>query len=224
MELSAVIPCWREATVIGACVRAAAQLADEVIVADAKSPDGSAALARAAGARVAEAPRGRGHQLAAGARAANGDVLLFLHADARLPPHARDAIERALGDERTVGGNFRLRFEPDGTWSRVFAHANHLRRAYLRIYYGDSGLFVRRAAYDAIGGFQPLPIMEDYELVKRLERHGPTAYLDHVEIVASARRFQAAPLRTLAVWTLIQGLASSGVHPARLARLYANIR
>ncbi len=222
--LSVVIPCWCEASELAPTVRAAFAIADEVIVVDAESPDRSAEVAAAAGARVIQGARGRGHQLAAGATAARGDVLLFVHADARLPPTARGAIERALVDPATGAGNFRLRFEPADPWARVFSRFNHERRRWLRIYYGDSGLFVRREVYDAIGGFTPLPIMEDYDLVRRLERATRTVYLDDIEIVASARRFVGAPLRTLAIWTLIQTLASSGVSPDRLVRLYRDIR
>ncbi|HLL23339.1 MAG TPA: hypothetical protein VK427_14475, partial [Kofleriaceae bacterium] len=78
--------------------------------------------------------------------------------------------------------------------------------------------------YDALGGFQPLPIMEDYDFVRRLERATTTVYLSGVDIAVSARRFATRPVRTLAIWTTIQVLASSGVSPERLARLYADIR
>ena len=107
----------------------------------------------------------------------------------------------------------------------LFTWANHARRRWLRIYYGDSAIFVRRRTYDALGGFRELPILEDYELVRRLERHGRTAYVRDVEVHVSARRFERAPLRTLALWTWIQLLYSAfGVSPARLARHYADIR
>ena len=222
--MSAVIPTWCERGAIAGAVATAARVADEVIVADAGSPDDTAAIARAAGARVVDAPRGRGRQLATGAAAARGDVLLFVHADARLPPAARAAIERALADPEVGGGNFRLRFEPATAWARLFSRADDLRRRWLRIYYGDSGLFVRRAVYDALGGYRPLPILEDHDLARRLERATRTVYLREVAIVASARRFEGAPVRTLAIWAAIQGLASAGVAPERLARLYADLR
>ncbi len=222
--ISVIIPCWNEAAVIEGTIASARKIADEVIVVDSGSPDDSAALARRSGATVIDAPRGRGTQLAAGAAAARGDTLLFLHADAQLPSSARREIEHALSDPSVGGGNFKLRFVPADPWARVFARINHERRRWLRIYYGDSGLFIRRDVYDALGGFQPLPIMEDHDFVQRLERASRTVYITDVEIAVSARRFAAQPLRTLAIWTLIQTLASSGVSPHRLARLYADIR
>lgn len=220
MRLSVIIPTWCEAGLVREAVRAAARIGDEVVVADGHSPDGTAELARAAGARVVMAPRGRGPQMHAGARCARGDVLLFLHVDAHLPPRARDAIERALDDPDVDGGNFLLRFVPDGSWARFFTWANDLRRRWMRIYYGDSALFMRRRAYLALGGFRPLPIMEDYELVRRLERVTRTAYVRDVQVTASARRFEHAPLRTLVLWVAVQVLYMLGLPPRHLARLY----
>ncbi|MEZ4409180.1 MAG: TIGR04283 family arsenosugar biosynthesis glycosyltransferase [Polyangiales bacterium] len=222
--VSAVIPAWMEGARVADAVRAARAVADEVIVSDGGSTDGTAERARDAGARVVTAPKGRGPQLHAGAMAAAGDVLLFLHADVALERGARGAIDRALTDPAVVGGNFFLRFEPDVGWARVFTVANDLRRRALRIYYGDSALFVRRAVYHALGGFRALPIMEDYEFIRRLERAGRTAYLRDVAARASARRFERRPLRTLAVWAAVQSLYSLGAPPARLARLYEDAR
>ena len=223
--LSVIIPTWNEARRVEAAVRGARALGSEVLVVDAGSTDDTAARAEAAGAVVVLSRRGRGAQLHAGARRATGDVLLFLHADAELPASAAGAIASALRDEAVVGGNFYLRFVPDSPAARLFTWANHVRRRWLRIYYGDSALFLRRRTYDALGGFRELPILEDYELVRRLERHGRTAYVRDVEVLVSARRFERAPLRTLLVWTWIQVLYSVfGVSPERLARHYADIR
>jgi rSAM/selenodomain-associated transferase 2 len=220
-----IIPTWCEAARIEGAVRRARQMADEVIVVDASSPDDTALRARCAGAQVLVVhAKGRGPQLHAGARAASGDVLLFLHADAELGPGARTAVLRALGDPAVVGGNFYLRFWPEGPWTRLFSWINDVRRRRLDIYYGDSAIFVRRAVYDELGGFRALPILEDYELVRRLERHGRTAYVREVEVRASARRFAARPWRTLFAWIVIQALYTMGVHPHRLARLYADRR
>ncbi len=224
MKLSVVIPAWNEAASIGAAVDSARSFADEVIVADAGSPDGTAERAAAAGAIVVVAPKGRGHQLRAGATRASGDVFLFLHADVTLPAGARRAVEQALVDTATVGGNFRLRFEPASFAARVFTAANDVRRRLFRIYYGDSAIFVRAATYTTLGGFHALPVLEDYDFVRRLERAGPTAYVRDVVAIASSRRFLDAPIRTLFVWTALQVLFSLGVSAERLARFYVDSR
>lgn len=222
--VSAIIPTWQESARVRDAVRAARRVADEVIVADASSPDATAERARDEGARVVTAPKGRGAQLHAGACAARGDVMLFLHADTSLDDRARDAIERALAAPDVVGGNFFLRFVPDVGWARVFTWANDARRRLLRVYYGDSAPFVRSEVYRRLGGFRALPLMEDYDFLRRLERAGRTVYVRDVEVRASARRFVARPLRTLAAWTAIQALYTLGAHPARLARLYPDLR
>ena len=225
-SLSVVIPTWREAATIARTVGLALAVGDEVIVVDAASPDDTARVAERAGARVVVTAKGRGAQLHAGACAARGDALLFLHADASLPDaaRARARIEEALADPLVVGGNFYLRFDPPSSAARLFTWANDARRRWMRVYYGDSALFVRRSTYDALGGFRPLPILEDYELVRRLERAGRTVYVRDVEVVASARRFERAPLRTLLLWSALQALYLMGVPPRRLARFYADAR
>lgn len=224
MRISAIIPAWNEALTIADAIDAARTVADEIIVADGGSPDGTAERAAAAGALVVQAPKGRGQQLRAGAASASGDVLLFLHADVCLGSGAREAIERALSDIDVIGGNFYVRFEGVSFAAWVFTVANHWRREWLKIYYGDSAIFVRAAAYAALGGFQALPIFEDYEFVRRLEGAGRTAYVRDVVAVASARRFRDAPLRALGVWTVLQALFSMGVSAERLARFYADRR
>jgi rSAM/selenodomain-associated transferase 2 len=225
VKLSVIIPAWCEERMIAGAVRAAAAIGDEVIVVDAGSPDRTAALAGAAGARVVRASKGRGVQLHAGALASCGDTLLFLHADATLPPRARLAIEQSLaGDRAIAGGNFRLRFAAKTRAARVYGWANHQRRKWLDVYYGDSALFLRRSVYEQLGGFRPLPILEDYELIGRLERRFRTAYLEHIDVEVSARRFESAPWGTLLIWGAIQSLYCLGVPAERLAALYHDRR
>jgi rSAM/selenodomain-associated transferase 2 len=224
VTVSVIIPTWNEAARIEEAVACARAVGDEVVVADGGSPDGTADLAARAGARVVHAPKGRGAQLHAGAVAARGDVLLFLHADTALAPEARGAVLRALEDPRVPGGNFFLRFTPETRLARVYTWLYHVRRRALRIYYGDSAMFVRREVYERLGGFKPLPLLEDYEWMRRLERHGRTAYVREVAAETSTRRFADRPARVMGEWVLIQGLYLLGVPPARLARLYADVR
>jgi rSAM/selenodomain-associated transferase 2 len=223
--VTVIVPTFNEAASIARVVAAANAIGDEVIVADGGSTDETSAIAERAGAIVVRAPRGRGAQLHAGATRARGDVLLFLHADSDLPAGARSAIEEALLDDAVVGGNFRLRFVPPSRAARLFSWANDARRRWFHIYYGDSAIFVRRRVYEDLGGFRPLPILEDYDLVRRLERRGKTVYVKDIIVEASSRRFAHSPMRTLLVWTWIQMLYSLlDVSPDRLARHYADIR
>jgi rSAM/selenodomain-associated transferase 2/rSAM/selenodomain-associated transferase 1 len=223
-RISVVIPAWCEAGGIEAAARSALAVGDEVIVADAGSPDETALAAARGGARVVQAPKGRGSQQNAGAKAARGEALLFLHADARLPPEARPAILEALSNPMVIGGSFRLRFEPATRAARFFTWGNDARHRALAIYYGDSAVFVRRTIFEALGGFQPFPIFEDFELIRRLERLGRMVYLRDIEVTASSRRFERAPVRTLLLWASLQTLYSVGVPPSALARLYADKR
>jgi len=221
--ISVVIIAYCEAEAIERAVRAAFAVGDEVVVVDGTSPDATADRARRAGARVLQVPRGRGRQCHAGALAARGRTLVFLHADAELAPGARRAIERVLSDPELDAGNFRLRFEPASFWARLFGWANDVRRRRLGIYYGDSALFIRRAVYFELGGFRDdLPLMEDYEFVRRLEAAGDTAYVRDVVVSASARRFASRPVQTLALWVAVQVFYTLGVSPERLARWYAS--
>jgi glycosyltransferase involved in cell wall biosynthesis len=153
----------------------------EIIVADGGSRDASLEIARRyPEVRWLDAPRGRGPQQNAGARAASGEVLLFLHADVRLPEDAAAHIRRALADQRVVAGAFRtwtVRDEVDARSERsrmpgALLHLADLRSRYTGLPYGDQAIFVRREAFDTIGGFPEQPLFEDLELSRRLRRIG----------------------------------------------------
>jgi hypothetical protein len=225
MKISVVIPAWNEAPLIADAIRNASGFADEVIVVDARSPDGTGEEARAAGAVVVQAHRkGRGPQLLAGAAVATGDVLLFLHADARLPPKARGAILRAMDDPRCPGGAFFIRFLPRSWFTRILEPGNDIRRGITKRYYGDTGIFVRASVYRDLGGHKPWPVMHDYELSGQLEAAGPCAYIRDPCIWADARRFDGRELRTLLNWMLVQSLYRLGVSPHLLGFLYPDVR
>ena len=192
----------------------------EWIVADGGSRDHTAAVAERCGARVVQAPRGRGPQLNAGAACARGQVLLFLHADTSLPRGALAAVRRALQvDPALVGGNFRLRFEGSAAVSALFTAYYRLQQRLLGAYYGDSTIFVRRSVFQAIGGFDDQPIMEDYEFVRRLEAHGPTTCLEPW-VRTSARRYEGRALAAIRDWVLILGLYRLGVPAGALAERF----
>lgn len=192
----------------------------EVVVADGGSTDGTRSLARRR-ARLTVSEAGRGLQLRAGAWEATGDVLFFLHADVLPPPDAAAQIVRALRSGH-IGGNFRLRYPGGGLLGRWLELLAPIYRG-LRRYYGDSGLFVRRDAYEAFGGFPAIPVMEDIEFVRRMERYGETAYLPG-PIISSARRWEGRALRTLLLYGGMQTAYALGVSPWALDRFYRSAK
>ena len=223
-RISIIIPALNEARRIAEVVRHALSLGDaEVIVADGGSTDGTPQLALDAGARVVHAARGRGPQLDAGAAAATGDVLLFLHADTRLPEDALDHVRVALSDPAVVGGNFFLRYVPYTRAGLMLTAYNHLRRRLFHAYGGQSGVFVRRSAFESIGGFGPLPVLEDQLFVEKLEHAGETRYLP-TWAETSARRFVGREWKAVGTWALLKALHGVGMPPRILARVYSEIR
>jgi rSAM/selenodomain-associated transferase 2 len=196
VQLTVVIPALDEADQITGAIASARCARAEIIVVDGGSGDGTSERAAAAGARVIASAPGRARQLAAGARLAKGDTILFLHADTRLCEGWDAHVRAALADPRVVGGAFRLRFEPRPPALRLIEWGARLRVALLRMPYGDQALFVRRAVLEELGGVPQAPIMEDLDLVRALKRRGRIACLAP-PATTSARRYQSAgALRT----------------------------
>ena len=219
MRLLIVIPTLDEAKNLEELLPEALRLADEVCVADGGSRDGSPEIARRLGARVVEAPRGRGRQLQAGAAGSHCDLLLFLHADTRLPADARQAIETAVAGG-AIGGAFRLHYGGDSRWLRLGAAIANARAALTRCPLGDHAIFVRREIFEELGGFRDWPLLEDVDFARRLARRGRIVLLPSF-VVTSARRFERLGMvRTVATNWLILALYWVGVSPWRLARLY----
>jgi len=177
--LSVVIPTLDAertlAATLAALVPAAvAGLVRDVVIADGGSTDATLAIADAAGCAVVEAPKGRGAQLAAGAGAAKCGWLLFLHADTVLEEDWIQAAQRFIASAEAGSGGqaaaFRFALNADGVAARLLERFVALRSHVFAMPYGDQGLIVSRALYDALGGFQPLEIMEDVHLVRRIGR------------------------------------------------------
>lgn len=223
-RVSVVIPTLDEAGRLPSLVEALRREPElhEIIVADGGSTDGTAAIAERLGAGlVMTSERGRGQQLRAGAAAATGEFLLFLHADSVFPQGGLAALAALLdGDPRVPGGNFRVVFDGDTRFARgLTVFYAWIRR--FALYYGDSGIFVRRSVYAALGGFRPMALMEDYDFVGRLERAGPTRRIEDPPLVTSSRKFAGRrPVAIVWSWTLIHLLYWAGVSPERLARIY----
>jgi rSAM/selenodomain-associated transferase 2 len=225
MKLSVVIPALNEERALSVLLPELNAMPDvhEIVVCDGGSDDATVQVARDCGAKVVRAKRNRGAQLNTGASAATGDVLWFLHADVR--PHSNSArrLQRLLRNSRVLGGNFRLRFDDRRGIARVFEAIARGQRS-CGVYYGDSGIWVRREVFEQLGGFPTWPLFEDYDLVRRLERLARrnkkrTACVP-LPLWASARRFERGAGRVLLTWATFQVLFSLGVSPYRLASIY----
>ncbi len=225
MRISIIIPALDEeenlAATLGSC---GGNLVSEVIVVDGGSSDGTVAVAESHGARVVGAARGRALQMNAGAAAAGGDVLLFLHADTVLPVNFDAAIADALADRPVVGGRFDIDLQPSSPLIWLTARLISLRSRLSRLATGDQALFVRRAFFEQIGGYEEIPIMEDLALSAAMKRGGKVACLRHCVVSSSRRWRKDGVVRTiLLMWTL-RLLYFCGVSPRRLAKVYANTR
>lgn len=227
-RVSVIIPTLNEADRISERLRELDSLGAKIerIVVDGGSDDGTLELARAHPLAIGlEAPRGRASQMNAGARRAVAPVLLFLHADVSLPSGWLGTLQGALDDPRTIAGAFKTWTVADEGRSRLgpLLHLADLRSRYTRLPYGDQALFVRRAAFDAVGGFPEQPLMEDVELSRRLRRLGRIARVG-ARVRVSGRRFEAKPLTMAVLVNVFPLLYAAGVPPRALERWYGWIR
>jgi rSAM/selenodomain-associated transferase 2 len=220
MRLSIIIPTLNEASIINTTAEALAPWRSqaEIIIVDGGSTDKTVSLAQACGLKVITAPRGRGAQMNAGARATLGDTLLFLHADTRLPMEALTLITNALADPAVCGGNFSLEFEGDTRAARTLTRLYPFLR-FGGMCYGDSAIFVRRTVFEQLGGYQDVPLFEDVDLYKRLKRTGCFVRLP-AKATTSSRRFEGRFIRTFALWSCLQVLYWLRIPPQHLARFY----
>ena len=213
-RLSVVVPALNEANGIRVALEALAPLrarGHEVIVVDGGSTDDTVRIASSLTDKVVHAERGRALQMNAGARAASGDVLVFLHADTRLPPQADEAIGASLW------GRFDVEIEGRHPLLKVVACAMNLRSRLTGIATGDQAIFVRREAFT---GFPEIPLMEDVAFSKAMKRRAPPACLRE-RVLTSARRWEArGVLRTVFLMWRLRLMYFLGAHPERLARIY----
>lgn len=218
-----MVPALNEEGTLRHYLPAALELADEVVVSDGGSHDGTVEVARRLGARVVAGPPGRGGQLNRGAAAARGDVLLFLHADTVLPAGAREEVLEAIA-AGAAGGAFLVQFDVDRPWQRLGARLINLRTRWTHLPLGDQAQFVTRATFDQLGGFRDWPILEDLDFALRLRRSRRMAILRGPVTTAARRFLEQGTIRTVATNWLIWILFLCGVSPHRLARLYRHIR
>ena len=228
LSVSVIIPARNESAAIVAAVRSAREAdADEVIVVDGESRDGTPDAARLVADAVILSAPGRARQMNAGAEASTGEVLVFLHADTTMAKGSIAAVREAVGREDVQGGAFSVRLGVSadapplrraafGLTSRMI----NLRARLFRAYTGDQAIFLRRDAFESVGGYPDIPLMEDVELSRLLARRGRTALLP-VPVITSARRWEEnGTLRTIFLMWGLRLAYLLGMPPARCADLY----
>jgi rSAM/selenodomain-associated transferase 2 len=205
---------------------AGAQAADnvEIIIVDGGSDDGTLEAAENAGARTMSSSRGCGSQMNAAADIAAGDILLFLHADTRLPEEYAGHVRDALAEAGTVAGAFMLGINSPGKSLRHIEWLANWRSRHMQLPYGDQAIFMRREIFQEMGGFPDIPIMEDFELMRRLKRRGQIAIVDASVQTSPRRWLDLGVLRTTLVNRAVIAAYFLGFPISRIADLYQNTR
>ncbi len=193
----------------------------EIIVVDG-SPDGGTikAVARQ-GVRCIKSPPGRASQMNAGAAMAAGEILIFLHADTRLPRRALDLITQAMARQGLIGGAFDLQIDTERLTLKIIARIASFRSRLTGIPYGDQAIFIRRDDFKRMGGYPEIPLMEDVALMRRIKREGGRIHFIPEPVITSARRWEQEGIlyTTLRNWLLLSAY-TLGVAPDRLAKYY----
>jgi rSAM/selenodomain-associated transferase 2 len=225
VTIAVIVPTLNEADAIDAALASIAGEIDvRIVIADGGSSDDTRDRAAAAGATVIVVRGGRGAQQNAGADAAAGELLLFLHADTRLPPGWAPTVRRILADRRVALGAFRLSID-GATWGeRVVAAGANLRSRSWGLPYGDQALFLRRETFERLGGFAPLPIMEDWDLARRARDLGRIAVAGTAVVTSPRRWRRLGVMRTLLRNQIMLAGIRLGVPPDRLASFYRRHR
>ncbi len=218
--VSVIIPALNEALNIEKTISKARNRDAEIIVVDGGSGDDTVARAIRAGARIEKSSRGRAVQQNRGASVARGSVLLFLHADTHLPHGYINHIFEALMDPETVAGAFRFKTDLDHPFMKLIELVTNIRSRYLKLPYGDQGLFFRRAVFEAVGGFPEVSIAEDLFLMHRISKQGRIG-IAPAHAITSGRRWQTRGLlRTTLINQVIVAGCCFGISPRVLAKLY----
>ena len=220
-KISIIIPTLNEEAILAETLSQFKGLDQlEVIVVDGGSQDDTAQLAAGLGAKVIQTKPGKARQMNAGASAATGEVLVFVHADTRLPQNFSRRIPAALEQNGVVAGAFRLHIDSGAMGIRFIEQVANWRSRYLKMPYGDQALFMKKALFQKVGGFAQVPIMEDFILVRRLKRIGKIITLPEFVITSPRRWTHLGVLRPWLINQLIVIAYYLGISPDRLSRWY----
>ncbi len=225
VRISIIVPVLNEERTIAATLKSLASLAvREVIVVDGGSSDRTRETVARTPATLASSPSPRSRQMNHGANLASGEILLFLHADTRLPSSAVNDICLALRDPQCVGGRFDVKLDSAGWRFQMIGRLINLRSRWTKVGTGDQAIFVRREVFDGMGGFPDIPLMEDIAFSRALKRQGKVACL-RSEVVTSSRRWEmeGVLLTVLKMWAM-RVLFLAGVSPIYLKRFYRDTR
>ena len=221
LKISIIIPVLNEANTIARVISTARNAENiEIIVADGGSSDGSVEIAKYEADRAISTTPGRATQMNAGAAASTGDILLFLHADTLLSHGYDTRVRQALAKPSYVGGAFELKIDGCRLCLRLVETGVNWRSNFLQMPYGDQAIFLSSATFNKIGGFPDLPLMEDFEFVRRLKKQGRIEIVPQ-SVLTSARRWQqVGVLKTTIINQIVIIAYFLGVSPDRLAFWY----
>ncbi len=227
MRFSIIMPVLNEAEVLERYLipltQQCAHHKYELLIVDGGSTDATVAIAKRYGT-VIHSARGRATQMNCGAQAAQGDILLFLHADTLLPDNAFDAIEQAFTSLKVVAGAFRVCFNCDKLPYRLVAFATNLRSRLTNVFTGDQAYFIRAESFRAVGGYPEQPLMEDLEIIARLCSIGKVALVPQYVTTSARRHEKIGLLRSVLFMWYLRTLYKFGTSPARLQQMYLDIR
>ncbi|CCQ91064.1 Glycosyl transferase, family 2 [Nitrospina gracilis 3/211] len=221
MNVSVIIPTWNESRLLPDTLERLTRISPyEILIGDGGSDDDTRSIAERHGVRCIESPRGRAPQMNAAAKEAQGNLLLFLHADSHLDETGFQRMVAVMQRGRHIGGAFSLAIDSQRPALQTISRLATLRSRYLNLVYGDQGIFVLPEVFHELGGFSPLPICEDLDFFRRLKKRGRTVILREA-VSTSARRWHAEGL----IWTtsrniLIASLFLMGFSPTRLSKWY----
>lgn len=221
-SISVIIPTLNEAWNLETTLNSIGSDALEVIVSDGGSHDKTTEVAGKWGAKTLQGRAGKATQMNTAASSAQGDILLFLHGDTKLPSGYSRAITDILSRPKVVGGAFRLGINGDGLGLRLIEIGANIRSVLFSTPYGDQAIFIKRDLFLEIGGYTDIPIMEDFDLIRRLRQHGNVKTAKESVCTSNRRWSKHGVLKTTAWNWIIVGAWSLGVNPIRLATWYTD--